>query len=117
ASASAVRNDCCSAAGTFVAVAGGVESARESGTISSISTAKTVNAACQPKLSISATPKGANKNCPNEPAAVPAPSARPRRSGGNNWENAERTRLNEQPDRPKPTSTPAPRSSDSGVEA
>ena len=34
-----------------------------------------VSAGCQPKLSISATPNGANTNCPNEPAAVPAPKA------------------------------------------
>ena len=97
--------------------AGGVASASDSGTISSIRPANTINAACQPKLSIIATPNGANRNCPNEPAAVPAPSATPRRSGGNSLLNADSTRLNEQPDSPKPIRTPAPRSSDSGVAA
>ena len=56
-------------------VAGGVDSASDSGTISSIRPANTISAVCQPKLSISATPIGANRNWPNEPAAVPAPSA------------------------------------------
>ncbi len=65
----------------------------------------------------SATPIGAKMNWPNEPAAVPAPSASPRFSGGSSFENADSTRLNEQPDRPKPISTPAPSSSDSGVVA
>ena len=108
-------NDCWSATGTFDVVAGGVAIASDSGTISSISNANTVSAGCQPKLSIIATPNGANKNCPNEPAAVPAPSAMPRFSGGSSLLNADSTRLNEQPDRPKPIRTPAQRSSDSGV--
>ncbi len=73
---------------------------------SSIRKANTVSAACQPKLSIIATPNGANRNCPNEPAAVPAPSARPRFSGGSSLLKADSTRLNEQPDRPKPIRTP-----------
>src|ERR1700716_2166346 len=117
ASASAVLNDCWSAAGTLVDVAGGVARANESGMISSIRPANTVSADCQPRLSIIATPNGANRNCPNDPAAVPAPSATPRRSGGNSLLNADSTRLNEQPDRPKPITTPAPISSDSGVAA
>ena len=100
----------------LLTVAGGVDSATASGTISSISPANTVSAACQPKLSINATPNGANRNWPNDPAAVPAPSAMPRFSAGNSLLNAESTRLNEQPERPKPISTPAPRSSASGVE-
>ena len=44
-----------------------------------------ISAVCQPKLSIIATPNGANRNCPNDPAAVPAPSARPRHSGGSSF--------------------------------
>ena len=36
-------------------------------------------------------------------------------SGGSNLLNADNTRLNEQPERPKPIRTPAPRSSDNGV--
>ena len=85
--------------------------------ISSIRPANTISADCQPKLSISATPNGANRNCPNDPAAVPAPSAMPRFSGGNSLLNAESTRLNEQPESPKPIRTPALISSDSGVVA
>ena len=96
-------------------VEGGVAIASDSGTIKSIRRANTVSAACQPKLSIIATPNGANRNCPNEPAAVPAPSAKPRFSGGSSLLNADSTRLNEQPDRPKPIRTPAPRSSESGA--
>src|SRR3984893_18279492 len=117
ASASAVLNDCWSAAGTLADVAGGVASASESGMISSIKAANTVSAVCQPKLSIIATPNGANRNCPNDPAAVPPPSAIPRRSGGSSLLNADRTRLNEQPDSPKPIKTPPPTSSDNGVAA
>src|SRR4029077_12795951 len=117
ASASAVRNDWSSAVGTSADVAGGVASASDSGTIRSIRQATTITADCQPKLSIMATPNGANRNCPNDPAAVPAPSATLRRSGGNSLLNADSTRLNEQPDSPKPMRTPAPRSSDNGVEA
>src|ERR1700716_2047858 len=117
ASASAVLNDCWSAADTLVDVAGGVASASESGMINSIRPANTISAICQPKLSIIATPNGANRNCPNDPAAVPAPSASPRRSGGSNLLKADSTRLNEQPDRPKPIRTPAPTSSENGVAA
>src|SRR5712675_843989 len=117
ASASAVLNDCWSAAGTLVEAAGGVASASESGMISSIRPANTVSAVCQPKLSIIATPNGANRNCPNDPAAVPAPSATPRRSGGSSLLKADSTRLNEQPESPKPIKTPALISSDNGVVA
>ena len=85
--------------------------------INSIRPANTVSAVCQPKLSIIATPNGANRNCPNDPAAVPAPSAMPRCSSGSSLLNADSTRLNEQPDSPKPIKTPALISSDSGVVA
>src|ERR1700742_4187103 len=117
ASESAVVNDCCCAAGTSVVAAGGVASASDNGTSRSISAANTISAVCQPKLPINATPNGANRNWPNDPAAVPAPSANPRHSSGNSLANADSTRLNEQPDSPKPTSTPALRSSDNGVAA
>ncbi len=100
---------------TSAELAGGVAIASDSGRIKSIKIANTVSALCQPKLSISATPNGANRNCPNEPAAVPAPSASPRFSGGNNLLNADSTRLNEDPDSPNPIRTPAPISSDNGV--
>src|SRR5260370_1008924 len=69
ASASAVLNDCWATTGSLVDAAGGVASASDSGMISSISPANTVSAVCQPKLSIIATPNGANRNCPNDPAA------------------------------------------------
>src|SRR3954452_15118864 len=96
--------------------AAGVASASDSGTTSSISAANSVSVDCQPAWSISATVNGANTNCPNDPAAVPTPSAMPRHCGGINLPNADSTRLNEQPDRPNPISTPAPKSSSSGVE-
>ena len=79
---SACLNDCCCMTGPSLAATAGVASASDNGITSSIRAANTVRADCQPKLSISATPKGANRNCPNEPAAVPAPSAMPRHSGG-----------------------------------
>jgi len=98
-------------------VEAGVANASDSGTATSIRQANTVKAGCQPKLSSMATPNGANTNCPNEPAAVPAPSATPRHSGGRSFPKADSTRLNEQPDRPKPIKTPALTSSDKGVDA
>jgi hypothetical protein len=42
-------------------------------------------------LPIIATPNGANRNCPNDPAAVPAPSAIPRRSAEGGQHQIERT--------------------------
>ena len=82
-------------------LAGGVASASDSGRIKSIRIANTVSALCQPKLSISATPSGENRNCPNEPAAVPAPSASPRFSGGNILPNADSTSSNEAAGQPE----------------
>jgi hypothetical protein len=108
---------CCSATTAGFDVDGGVISASDSGSTSSIRKANTINACCQPTLSSRATPNGANRNCPNDPAAVPAPSATPRHCGGSNFPNADSTRLNELPDNPKPINTPALRSSDSGVAA
>jgi hypothetical protein len=43
--------------------------------ISSSRPPNTSNAFCQPTPPISATPNGANRNWPKEPAAVPAPIA------------------------------------------
>src|SRR5215472_17377515 len=60
--------------------------------IRSIKAANTISAVSQPKLSISATPNGANRNCPNDPAAVPAPSANERPSGGSNLLKADSTK-------------------------
>ncbi len=53
----------------------GVASASAIGTMNSSRPPNTSSAFCQPTLSISATPNGANRNWPNEPAAVPAPIA------------------------------------------
>ena len=54
--------------------------------------------------------RAANKrNCPNEPAAVPAPNASERHFSGKSLPNAPSTILNEQPDSPRPMSTPADR--------
>src|SRR5258708_12409769 len=110
ASASACLNDCCCATGTSLGATAGVASASDSGIASSISAANTVNAGCQPKLSISATPIGANRNCPNDPAAVPAPTAMPRHSAASNLPNAASTTLNEHPHNPNPTTSPPPTS-------
>src|SRR6202023_1869804 len=117
ASASACLNVCSCVTDAALDDDGGVASASDSGTTSSIKPANTVKAVGQPKLSSMATPNGANTNCPNDPAAVPAPSAIPRHSGGSSFPKAESTRLNEQPDRPRPIKTPALMSSDNGVAA
>ena len=77
--------------------------------MSSTQAAKISSVCCQPKLSISATASGENRNCPNEPAAVPAPNASVRHSGGISLPNAPITMVNEQPASPKPISTPAVR--------
>ena len=80
--------------------------------------AEKVNAVgIQPNAPIMPPAKGENRNCPNEPAAVPRPNAIDRRSGGSSFENAPMTRLNEHAEMPRPTSTPAVRVNDSGVDA
>ena len=72
---------------------------------------------CQPNRSISATASGENRNCPNEPAAVPAPNASERHSGGISLPNAPITMVKDAPASPKPTTTPAVRWSIAGVSA
>src|SRR6266849_6055820 len=76
--------------------------------------AKMTSVSCQPTWPMSATASGENRNCPNEPAAVPAPNASERHRSGNNLPNAASTTLNEHPERPKPSSTPADSSNVAG---
>ena len=83
--------------------------AKASGTISSSRPAKISSVARQPNASIRPTPSGENRNWPNEPAAVPAPKASERQLSGSSLPNDEMIRLNEQPDSPKPISTPLER--------
>ena len=64
---------------------------------------------CQPKLSIKLTAIGEKRNCPNEPAAVPAPNANERQLSGTSLPSAPMIAGMAQPDRPKPISTPAER--------
>ena len=71
--------------------------------------ANTSRVALQPIVSIRLTPSGENRNCPNEPAAVPAPKEVDRQLSGSSLPNDEMMRLNEQPDRPNPISTPLER--------
>ena len=73
--------------------------------------ANTNSAVCHENVSISACASGENRNCPNEPAAVPAPNANARQLSGTSLPSAPTTIGNEQPARPKPISTPAERSS------
>ena len=82
-------------------VARGVASASDSGSTSSRPAANIRSAGCQPNASISTRASGENRNCPNEPAAVPAPSASERHASGTSLPNAESTRLNEQPGEPE----------------
>ena len=77
--------------------------------------AKITSGCCQPKPSISATASGENRNCPNEPAAVPAPNASVRHSGGISLPNAPITMVKEEPASPKPITMPAVRWSMAGV--
>ena len=89
----------------------------EIGRIGSSVKAKTTSACCQPSVSIRMLPIGGKRNWPKEPAAVPAPKAIGRHCSGRSLPKAASTRLNEQAERPKPISTPAPRWSWSGVVA
>src|SRR6202158_6085075 len=93
----------------------GVASASDSGRISSISAEKLTSDAGQPYRSMNSTPSGENRNWPNEPAAVPAPSESERQDSGTSLPKAPSTMLNEQPESPKPIRTPAERSSIPGV--
>ena len=86
-----------------------MEIAKASGIISSRRAAKISSACCHPNASIRLTPSGENRNWPNEPAAVPAPKASERQLSGRSFPNEEITRLNEQPESPKPISTPLER--------
>ena len=74
--------------------------------ISSRIAAKISSVVCQPTLSIRLTPSGENRNCPNEPAAVPAPNEIVRQLSGSSLPNDGMMRVNEQPVSPKPISTP-----------
>jgi len=65
----------------------------------------------QPNAPINQTASGENRNCPNDPAAVPAPNASERQLSGSNFANAPITILNAQPDSPNPINTPAESSS------
>ena len=83
--------------------------ANASGTISNNVPAKICSAICQPNASIRLTPSGENRNCPNEPAAVPSPKDVERQLSGNSFANDEMIRLKEHPDSPNPISTPLER--------
>jgi hypothetical protein len=78
-------------------------------------TAKPTSVWCHPTVSMSTLAVGRNRNCPSEPAAVLAPNAMGRQLSGRSLPKTLMTRLPEQPDRPKPTSTPAPRWTSTGV--
>ena len=93
----------------------GFASASESGTIRSTQAPNTSSVCCQPKRSISATASGENRNCPNEPAAVPAPNANVRQVGGISLPKAPMTTVKDEPASPNPITTPAVRWSMPGV--
>ena len=84
----------------------GAASVIDSGTISSSRPEKIKSVVCQPKDSIRPTASGENRNWPNEPAAVPAPNAIERQLSGTSLPSAPITAGMEQPDSPKPISTP-----------
>jgi hypothetical protein len=64
---------------------------------------------------MNATESGENRNCPNEPDAVPTPKANVRHSGGISRPRAPITMVNDAPASPNPTTTPAVRWSMAGV--
>jgi hypothetical protein len=66
---------------------------------------------------MSATASGENTNCPNEPAAVPAPNASERHCGGISLPKAPITIVNDAPARPKPITAPEVRWSIPAVDA
>src|SRR6476620_3863606 len=70
-----------------------VEIASESGMMSRRIQAKISSVARQPTLSIRLTPSGENRNCPNEPAAVPAPNEIERQLSGRSLPKDEMMRL------------------------
>src|SRR5262249_3273203 len=116
ASDAACLPDCCGrgAASPAGASAFGVASASASGRIKSMMPPKMISVFCQPVESIRKRASGENRNWPNDPAAVPAPNANERHSGGTILPSAPITRLNEQLDSAKPISTPAVRLSRMG---
>ncbi len=115
---SACVTDCCGAPAALAAAAPrGDASANESGMISSTIAPKMTRVCCQPNSPMNATASGENRNCPNEPAAVPAPKASRRHSGGISLPKAPITTVNEEPASPKPITTPAVRWSIAGVSA
>src|ERR1041385_8650937 len=91
-----------------------VEIASDSGMISTRIAAKIWSVARQPTLSIRLTPSGENRNCPNDPAAVPAPNEIERQLSGRSFPNEEMMRLNEQPVSPSPIRTPGGRENSPG---
>ena len=84
----------------------GVATAIANGMISSKRPAKISSVVRQPNTWIRYTPSGENRNCPNEPDAVPSPKENDRQLSGRSLPNDEMMRLNEHPERPKPISTP-----------
>src|SRR5262249_42822606 len=119
ASLSACATDCCS---RLLAAAGapacrGDANASDSGMMRSTTAAKMTSVSCQPTPPMRATASGENRNCPNEPAAVPAPKASERPGGGISSPNAPITVVREEPASPNPIPPPAGRWSIPGVAA
>src|SRR6185503_11658287 len=101
--------------GVTVTSIGGVCTPKAHGIIRSVNRPSAISACCQPRRPINPTASGENRNCPNEPAAVPTPKAKPRHSVGINLLKAASTRVNDVPAMPRPVRTPAERSSMPGV--
>ena len=95
--------------------AAGTASASDSGMMKRTQAPKITSVCCQPNSPISATASGENRNCPNDPAAVPAPNANVRQAGGISLPNAPITTVNDEPASPKPMTAPAVRCSMPGV--
>ena len=82
-----------------------------SGIMPSTSSASAVSAPAQPMLSIRPCASGENTTCPNEPAAVPSPRMKVRRSGLTTRTIAASASENAEKAMPSPASTPAKRCS------
>ncbi len=85
--------------------------------MTSIMTLMMTSVSDQPKLSISPWLIGAKRNMPAEPAAVPRPNTKLRRSAGTWRAKAASTMPKPPAATPSPTSTPPPIDSISGLSA
>ena len=79
--------------------------------------AKITNVVCHEKTLLRPIATGANRNCPNDPPAVPKPNESERHFVGSNLPKAPITTVNDAPARPKPVRNPPDRYNSPGDDA